>query len=61
MDSERAKQIMESKGVIEVLFRGSPVWIESLGDNNTAEVSYLRTKEKVEAPIYLLTENNPIT
>lgn len=61
MDSERAKQIMESKGVIEVLFRGSPVWIESVKDNNTAEVSYLRTKKKVEAPIYLLTENHTLS
>ena len=27
---DRAREIMESKGVIEVLYQGHPVWIEQI-------------------------------
>ncbi|MFZ5987500.1 MAG: H-type small acid-soluble spore protein [Bacillota bacterium] len=56
MDSNRAKQIMESDGVIEVLYQGSPVWIENVLSNNTAEVSYIQNNEKKEVPVYMLVE-----
>jgi len=39
MNFERARQIMISDETIEVLYEGSPVWIESLNpENNTARV-----------------------
>lgn len=58
MDNERAKQIVESLGVIEVLYNGSPVWIENIKEN-TAEVSYIDTKNKVEVQVEKLIERNP--
>lgn len=60
MDSTRAKQIMDSKENIEVLYHNSPVWIENVMDNNLALVSYLDTHRREEVPVYKLVENNPI-
>lgn len=65
MDSERARQIVNSLGVIEVLYNGSPVWIENLKEN-TAEVSYIDTnadsnidtKNRVEVQVDKLIEPN---
>ena len=31
MNKERVKEILESKGVINVLYKSNPVWIESIG------------------------------
>ncbi|OPZ93765.1 MAG: acid-soluble spore protein H [Firmicutes bacterium ADurb.Bin419] len=56
MDSNRAKRIMESNGVIEVLYQGSPVWIENVLDNNIVEVSNIQTNDKKEVPAYMLVE-----
>ena len=58
MDNERARQIVESLGVIEVLYNGSPVWIESIKENN-AEVSYIDTKNKAEVQVEKLIERKP--
>lgn len=58
MDSERARQIVESLGVIEVLYNGSPVWIENIKEN-TAEVSYIDTKNKAEVQVENLIERKP--
>ena len=58
MDSIRAKQILESKGVIEVLYQGSPVWIENVLENNNAQVSYMQSNEKTEVPVYMLVEKD---
>lgn len=55
MDNKRARQIVESLGVIEVLYNGSPVWIENIKDN-TAEVSYIDTKNKAEVQVEKLIE-----
>lgn len=60
MDSERAKQIMKSKEAIQVLYRGSPVWLESVKENNLAEVTQLDGREKAEVPVYLLIEDKPV-
>ena len=60
MDSIRAKQIIQSKDNIQVLYRGAPVWIENIKDNNTAEVTTLDRKNRIDVPIYLLIENNTI-
>lgn len=56
MDSNRAKKIMESKGVIEVLYEGSPVWIENVLDNNTVQVSNIQTNDKQDVPANMLVE-----
>lgn len=58
MDNKRARQIVESLGVIEVLYNGSPVWIENINEN-TAEVSFFDSKNKAEVQIEELTEHNP--
>lgn len=58
MNNERARQIVESLGVIEVLYNGSPVWIENIKEN-TAEVSYIDTKNKAEVQVDKLIERNP--
>jgi len=55
VDPEKAQQIVESLGVIEVLHNGAPVWIENLeGDN--AEVRYLETGEIIQVPVSELVE-----
>ena len=59
MDNESAKRIIESLGVIEVQYNGIPVWIENIKDN-TAEVSYLDTKNKAEVPVEKLHERKPL-
>jgi small acid-soluble spore protein H (minor) len=58
MDVERARQIIESDGVIEVLYQGSPVWIEKILDNNQAQVSDIKTNKVNEVPLYMLVEKN---
>ncbi|WP_010248445.1 H-type small acid-soluble spore protein [Acetivibrio cellulolyticus] len=58
MDSNRAKKIMESNGVIEVLYQGSPVWIENVLDNNTVQVSNIQTNDKKDVPAYMLVEKD---
>jgi small acid-soluble spore protein H (minor) len=58
LDNERARQIVESLGVIEVLYNGSPVWIENIKEN-IAEVSYIDTNNKAEVQVEKLTEPNP--
>lgn len=56
MDIERVRQIIESDGVIEVLYQGSPVWIEKVLNNNQAQVSDIKTSEVNEVPVYMLVE-----
>lgn len=58
MQSERAEEIMNSKGVIEVLYNNKPVWIQNVNPvNNIAEVKILDTDEKISTPVERLTEN----
>lgn len=59
MDNESARRIVESLGIIEVQYNGIPVWIENIKDN-TAEVSYLDSKNKAEVPIEKLIERKPL-
>lgn len=59
MDAVRAKRIIDSPDTVEVLYQGSPVWIENVKDNNTAEVTILEGKDKVQVPVYMLVEKNP--
>ncbi len=59
MDSQRAKEIMKSGDIVQVLYQGSPVWLDKVNDNNVAEVTRLDRKDKLEVPVYLLVENSP--
>lgn len=56
MDSERAQEIFDSYGVIEVLHRGAPVWIEAVA-NDQATVKYLDSQERTQIPVTELVEN----
>jgi H-type small acid-soluble spore protein len=58
MDSEHAKDIIESHGVIEVKYHNSPVWIEQVKDDQTAEVTVLDTNERMEVPVSELMEDS---
>ncbi|MDP4088551.1 MAG: H-type small acid-soluble spore protein [Bacillota bacterium] len=58
MDTKRAKEILNNKGeTIQVLYQGSPVWLESINENNTAIVSFIENQRKEEVPVYKLVEN----
>ena len=60
LDIQRAKQILNSSEQIEVLYQGTPVWIENVKDNNKVEVSYLDTSNSIEVPVNNLVENRDI-
>jgi H-type small acid-soluble spore protein len=59
VDSERAKQIIESHGVIAVNYHDSPVWIEQIKDTENAEVTTLDTNQRMEVPLEKLLEAEP--
>lgn len=56
MDNERAKEILNSYGVITVLYQGEPVWIEQIRDNSVAQVHYINSHRLDEIPVNLLVE-----
>ncbi|MGD0153832.1 MAG: H-type small acid-soluble spore protein [Thermacetogeniaceae bacterium] len=56
MNIERAQEIFDSYGVIEVLHRGAPVWIEAVA-NDLATVKYLDSQERTQVPVADLVEN----
>lgn len=45
MRMDRAKEIVESTGVIDVHYQGRPVWIEGLEDGK-AVVSFLHDRDR---------------
>lgn len=56
MDKKRVEEIMQSHGVINVIFDGMPVWIEGIrGD--LAEVTLINASGHMDAPIDKLTES----
>ncbi len=57
MDVTRARQILQSGDSVQVLHRGSPIWIERVLENNTAEISYPGNGRKEIVPVYLLVES----
>ena len=57
LDDKRAKEIMVSTGIIEVLYQGSAVWIEKLKENNTAIIHHISNNKKEEVQIDSLVEN----
>jgi H-type small acid-soluble spore protein len=56
LDIERAKQIIESHGVIAVNYHDSPVWIEQIKNNQDVEVTTLDTNQRIEVLIDQLVE-----
>ncbi len=59
MDIKRAEEIINSKGIIEVTYKDSPVWIESvIKDNATAHVKLLSDNESMNIPVKDLIEKN---
>lgn len=59
MDTDRAREILNSKGVIEVVHNGQPVWIEGIRGSN-ADVMYIETKKRTEVPLSRLMETHPM-
>lgn len=59
MDPEQAQQIVESLGVVEVLYNGAPVWIENV-DGEDAEVRFLETGDIIQVPVNKLVEGGSI-
>jgi H-type small acid-soluble spore protein len=55
LEAEKAQQIFESLGVVDVLYNGSPVWIEDL-DGEEAKVRYLESGQTIEVPVTELIE-----
>jgi H-type small acid-soluble spore protein len=60
VDSIRAKQIIESHGVIAVNYHNSPVWIEQIKDQDKVEVTTLDTNQRMEVPMEQLIEADPL-
>ena len=58
LDSKRAKEILESHGVIEVQYHHSPVWIEQLKDANQAAVTDLKTNQTMDVSLDQLEETD---
>lgn len=48
MNIEKAVEIVESLGVVDVTYNGNPVWIESISrQSNQARVKNLKTEEEL--------------
>lgn len=59
MEIKRAEEIINSKGIIEVTYKDSPVWIESvIKDNATAHVKLLSNDESMNIPVEDLAEKS---
>ena len=58
LDKQRVKEIVESKGVIEVKYRDNPVWLESINTDKDGkiQVKNLNTNEHFEVDISDLNE-----
>lgn len=48
MDIKRASEIIESLGVIEVSYKGDPVWLENINEqSNTVRVKNMKTDQQL--------------
>lgn len=56
MDIERAHDIVNSLGVIEVLYQGEPIWIEDI-NGDQARIDFLNRRQRVEVPVRDLIES----
>jgi len=58
MKLERAKEIFDSYGVIDVSYKSKPIWIENIYfEENSAQVKVLSTDEILEVPVGELKED----
>lgn len=49
MDAQRAQEILDSKGIIEVDYKDQAVWINSINrDDETAEISIIDSESDYE-------------
>ncbi len=55
MNNQRAKEILDSKGIIEVRYQQSPVWIQEI-QGDMAEVEYLDSLDRTLVPVADLVE-----
>ncbi len=61
MDLSRAKQIMKSDNLIEVMYNGDPVWIEDVdSEQNTALISSTMFDDKKTVSVDRLIEAGPM-
>ncbi|EDK34309.1 H-type small acid-soluble spore protein [Clostridium kluyveri] len=58
MDENRVKEILESKGIIEVKYKNNPVWLESISTDkdDKIQVKDLNTNEHFSVNIIDLKE-----
>ncbi|OFI05914.1 small, acid-soluble spore protein H [Clostridium acetireducens DSM 10703] len=57
MNIKRANEIFQSLGVIDVEYKGNPVWIENvIEENNEVVVKNLETKNKFTVNVFDLKE-----
>jgi len=57
LDIIRAKQIIQTPDLVQVMFRGAPVWLEAVNEN-TATIQHVDTREREEVPVNLLKEGH---
>lgn len=59
MRLDRAEEILNSADNIKVLYHDSPVWIESISENDqTAHVKVLNTQSHIDVALNDLTEKS---
>lgn len=56
MDIDRARSIIKADGKIDVLYKQSPVWLESVRSNNMVDITILENGIKETVPVTDLTE-----
>jgi len=57
MDIKRVEEIINSKGIVNVTYNDSPVWLEAVtGEKGTAHVKLLSTDEALNVPVEDLKE-----
>lgn len=56
VDMERAKTILNSPEIIDVLYQGNRVWIDGVQNDNIAQVHYLDKQEQIRVSVDLLME-----
>ncbi len=57
MDHQRAQEIFDSLGIIEVFYQGSPVWLEKINANHVqVQVQDMRTNQRLEVSVHDLHE-----
>lgn len=54
---DRAREIFKSKGVIQVLYQGHPVWIEEI-DEDSAIIRMMDSEHQLTVPVNMLTESS---